>query len=83
MINLLSTSSQMALILRTLRKKKKLTQKEAAARIGLLPKTVSLLENNPEKCTIGSLFKLLSVLDLELLIQDKPEELKETTGNKW
>jgi HTH-type transcriptional regulator/antitoxin HipB len=48
-----------------------LTQEEAAGKSGLLPKTVSLLENHPEKCSVETLFKHLSALDLELYLTDR------------
>ncbi|MBI9095321.1 MAG: HipA domain-containing protein [Sphaerochaeta sp.] len=36
-----------------------LTQAEAAAKVGLLSKTISALENNPERCTLDSFLKFL------------------------
>ncbi len=57
--------------LRALRKGKGLTQKQAGSPVGLLPKTISALENNPETVSIISLLKLVSALDMELIIQPK------------
>ncbi len=65
------TPRQMAQTLRGWRKTRNLTQREAGDRVGLLPKTISALEANPEQSTIGSLFKLLSALDLELVVKPK------------
>jgi len=41
--------------------------------VGLLPKTVSALESEPDASTLGSLFKLLSALEVELVIRPKPK----------
>lgn len=65
------TTRQLAQGLRGWRKSRNLSQAEAAGRVGLLPKTVSALETGPETSTVGSLFKLLSALDLELVIRSK------------
>ena len=48
----IQTPVQLGSYLRTRRKALGLTQKEAALRIGLLPKTISALENNPLHCSI-------------------------------
>lgn len=75
---------QMAQVLRGLRKDQGLTQARAAAKVGLLPKTVSSLETDPESASLGSLFKLLSALDLELSVRAKAgdPDRKRPTG-EW
>ena len=65
------TPRQMAQALKGWRKSRKLTQAQAAERVGLLPKTISSLESAPDASTLASLFKLLSALDLELVIRSK------------
>lgn len=65
------TPMQLAMVLNGYRKKLKLTQKEASEKVGLLPKTISALENNPEKSSLESLFKLISALGLELVLKPK------------
>lgn len=76
----IQTPVQLGSYLRTRRKALGLTQKEAALRIGLLPKTISALENNPHHCSIESLLRLLSALDLEFLLQGKEDAPQ---GNMW
>lgn len=68
------TPTQLGQLLRGQRKSQKLTQKEAARVVGLLPKTVSKLELATETATIESLFKLLSALQLELSVRSKSPE---------
>ncbi|MEA5029456.1 MAG: helix-turn-helix domain-containing protein [Sphaerochaeta associata] len=76
----IQTPVQLGSYLRTRRKALGLTQKEAALRIGLLPKTISALENDPLHCSIESLLRLLSALDLEFLLQGKEDAPQ---GNMW
>ena len=63
------TPSQLGQTLRGQRKSQQLTQKDAAKMVGLLPKTISKLELATETATIESLFKLLSALELELVVR--------------
>jgi HTH-type transcriptional regulator/antitoxin HipB len=71
---------QLAMVLNGFRKKRKLTQKQAAEKVGLLPKSISAMENHPEKSSLESLFKLLSALGLELVI--KPKRTGQSDG-EW
>jgi len=71
MTYLIASLSQLAVALKSARKGLGLTQSAAAAKVGLLPKTVSALENHPESCSIESLFKYLSALELELSLSPK------------
>ena len=68
---LISTPSQLSHALRSVRKTRGLTQDSAGKLVGLLPKTISALENHPGSSTLDSLLKLLSALDLELVIMPK------------
>ncbi|MEX2524863.1 MAG: transcriptional regulator [Gammaproteobacteria bacterium] len=65
------TPDQLAKVLRGYRKSRQITQKEVAGLVGLLPKSVSGLESSPEKSQVVSLFKLLSALELELVLRPK------------
>ena len=65
------TPEQLASVLRGQRRASKLTQKQAGVLVGLLPKTISALESDPERGSVGSLYKLLSALGLELVLQPK------------
>jgi HTH-type transcriptional regulator / antitoxin HipB len=69
-------SEQMGAVLQDCRKKAGLTQQKAASKVGLFPKTISALELDPSRSRIASLFKLLSALDLELVIQPKNKASK-------
>ncbi|MBN2653241.1 MAG: helix-turn-helix domain-containing protein [Spirochaetales bacterium] len=53
---LVLTPAQLSVVLRSHRKSKNLTQKDAAALVGLLPKTISSLESNSERSSLESFF---------------------------
>lgn len=71
MDHFIALPSQLGQILQACRKKRGLTQKELAEETGLLPKTISLLENNPERSRIENLFRIASYLKLELHMNEK------------
>jgi HTH-type transcriptional regulator/antitoxin HipB len=60
-----------------------LTQKEVASRVGLLPKTVSVLETDPARSSIASLFKLLSALELEIVLKSKQQASDPSKPLEW
>ncbi len=65
------TVQQLGAALRSRRNQKNLTQYEAGQAVGLLSKTVSGLETDPERASVRSLLRLLSALDLELVLRPK------------
>ena len=68
------TTRQLGQALRGQRKSRQLTQKETAEVVGLLPKTISRLELATETASVESLFKLLSALQLELVVRSRPQK---------
>ena len=77
------TPQQLAQVLRGQRKSRGLTQKSAGSQVGLLPKTISSLELTPERSSIESLFKLLSALDLELVLRTKSSDTDQPESQEW
>ncbi len=73
------TPSQLAAALKSSRKTRSITQQLVASQVGLLPKTVSALENSPDTSSIDSLFKLLSALGLEIVLKTKDD----TPSGEW
>lgn len=70
-----AATPRIAETLRARRRELKLTQAEIAGLAGLLPKTVSALENKPERCGLESLLKLCAFLGLELSLSLRPAGL--------
>jgi HTH-type transcriptional regulator/antitoxin HipB len=85
MKHLIATPDQLAHVLRSVRKARGLSQLEAGKPVGLLQKSVSVLENHPETVTIGSLFKLLSALGLELIVSSKEsgDDMAPNGSGEW
>ncbi|QUJ69268.1 helix-turn-helix domain-containing protein (plasmid) [Photobacterium sp. GJ3] len=68
---LITSPKQLATHLKDERKSKRLSQEKVADPVGLKQDTVSKFEINPETTSIGTLFRILSSLDLELHLQPK------------
>jgi HTH-type transcriptional regulator/antitoxin HipB len=83
MENLIFTSQQLAKALKSRRKALKLTQKDAAGLVGLLPKTVSALESDPDRCSVESLRKLMAALKLELVFTPKNDTPDAAHQAEW
>lgn len=75
-----NTPEQLSKILRARRGSLDRTQQEVARLVGLLPKTVSALENGAGSSSIESLFKCLSALGLEMRLM--PKEWSEEAAEK-
>lgn len=78
---LVNTPTALGNALREARKESGLKQTD----LGLRQATVSNFENNPEKSTIETLFKLLSINGLEMHIVPKGKHITETKGavDEW
>ncbi|MDC9581914.1 helix-turn-helix domain-containing protein [Xenorhabdus sp. PR6a] len=67
----ITSPKTLAVAIRDKRKKIQMTQQKTADLIGMKQSTVSAFENTPEKSKLETLFKLLSALDLELVITER------------
>jgi HTH-type transcriptional regulator/antitoxin HipB len=74
------TLEQLGPVLKGLRKEQNLTQKEVGAAVDMLPKTISKLELEPDTATVDSLFKLLSALQFEVVLQSRQQKL---SSREW
>lgn len=63
---------QVANLMLLIRQKNNWTQSELAKKVGLKQSTISNFENNPDKITLSTFFKMLQALDLNLEIHEKP-----------
>jgi HTH-type transcriptional regulator/antitoxin HipB len=69
------TPAQLGPILRSIRIERGLTQQDVGAKVGLKQSTVSAIENSAAHTRVDTLYKLLSALELELVVRDKPGDL--------
>ncbi len=63
-----TSSNQLAIVLRDQRKTSQLSQAEVADRVGLRQETISAFENNAEGTKLGTLFRILAALNFEIHI---------------
>ena len=67
----IKTPQQLGAVLRGCRKARQLTQAQAGERVGLPQKEISKLEMNPSNTTLARVFKLLSALELEIVVRER------------
>ncbi|AEV29521.1 putative transcriptional regulator [Sphaerochaeta pleomorpha str. Grapes] len=65
---------QLGPVLKGIRKKSGMTQKQVAEKVGLLPKTISALESGSPRSTLDSLFTLLSAYGYTIELAQKVED---------
>ena len=64
--------------LRSLRKARGLTQTQLAQRLGVVQSRVAAIESKPETMSVEHLFKVLAVLDVQLVLRDGQHLLEAT-----
>ena len=62
---------QLADMMLLIRQKNGWTQLELAKKVGIKQATISNFENNPNKTTLSTFFKLAQAMDISLTIQEK------------
>lgn len=67
----IKTSEQLGAVLRGFRREKKLTQAAAASLSGLAQASVSEIEADPGRSSLGRVFRLIAALDLEIVVRPR------------
>ncbi|EHP40899.1 helix-hairpin-helix DNA-binding motif-containing protein [Cupriavidus basilensis OR16] len=83
MKQLLTTSSQLGQVLQSARRAAKLSQTDLAARLDVSQSRISHMELNPGSISADQLLALVSVLGLELVVQDKRTAGAEASPVEW
>ncbi|HZP66985.1 MAG TPA: helix-turn-helix domain-containing protein [Rudaea sp.] len=65
------TPEQLGTILKSCRTLRRMSQEAAGSRVGIKQTTVSAIETSAASTRVETLYKLLSALELELVIRDK------------
>ncbi len=73
--------SQLRPILKGFRKARKLTQADVAKKLGITQQSYAQLEANPASASIERLFKVLQILEVDLVLADKI--IEEKTDNNY
>jgi HTH-type transcriptional regulator / antitoxin HipB len=76
------TPGQLSSALKSARQQRRLSQGDVGGKVGLRQKTVSLIETDSARSSIGSLFRVLSALDLELVVQAR-RKVGPASGTEW
>lgn len=72
MKHLLLSALQLGQLLKSARKRMQLNQHEMGVRVGLSQARISQMEREPHTIAVDQLLTLMSVLKLELMVQDRP-----------
>jgi HTH-type transcriptional regulator / antitoxin HipB len=82
---LIHAPKDLALIVISQRKKLKMSQAAVANLVGLKQKTISAFENKPERTKLDTLFRILSIVNLDLITQEKNKmsELENRWKEEW
>lgn len=80
-----TNSTQLSAYLKDIRQTRKLSQGKVANKVGIRQDTVSSFERNADATKLETLFKILSALELELVIQPRnsPPGVAEENGGGW
>ncbi|KTD61430.1 helix-turn-helix domain-containing protein [Legionella spiritensis] len=78
---IIRSPTELAILIKNQRKKLGLSQAEVGDLVNLKQKTISAIENSPESVKLGTLFRILSAIDLEINIAPKNES--DETTSRW
>lgn len=79
---IITNQQQIGPILKGLRKQKGLTQVQMAKQCGLGQKTISLLETEPWRCSVDSLMRYMSAVDVAMSL-DFIASLRSSSNEGW
>jgi HTH-type transcriptional regulator/antitoxin HipB len=74
MFQFLSSATQLGQLLMSARRRKKLTQAEAAAHAGISQSRLSVLESDPSGLTVAQLLALMALYGLRVAVEDQPAD---------
>jgi HTH-type transcriptional regulator / antitoxin HipB len=66
------TTAQLSSHLRSLRKAQNLTQTQLGLRVGLSQSRIGKMERNPAQVSVGELVKILTALDVRIVLREAP-----------
>lgn len=73
---IITSPKMLSHVIREFRYKDNISQTDIAKQVGIKQATVSAFENSPESTKIETLFKILTALELELVVQPRPTSVK-------
>jgi len=82
MKQILTHSAQLGQILATRRRASQRSQRALAAKLAISQNRLSEIERSPDNLTVKRLLELANLLDLELVIQDRPSTQR-SSRTEW
>lgn len=82
-MQMLVSEQNLGYLLKDARKKRNLTQSEAGRLVGLEQAVISRIEQGRHALRVDTLFRLLSALDYELLLQPREESIRQKEEDAW
>lgn len=67
----IAIDSQLAILLKSLRKDRNLTQKELGERLGMSQRMVAKLEAHPETTSFARVFQALNAMGVDMILKDR------------
>jgi HTH-type transcriptional regulator/antitoxin HipB len=83
MIQKVVSPESLGLALRAVRKEKGLSQKAVGHDVGMEQHTISKIEKGNPGTGLGTIFRLLSALDLDLVVQPRQKQSTDHSGDIW
>lgn len=88
----LAIAQQLPSLLRSIRKKNRITQQQLGERLGLSQRMVAKLEAHPEKASFERVLHALSALEIDLVLKERKtpslpssrnDSMKNSEGDAW
>ena len=76
----IKTAEQLGVILRGFRRERQMTQQAVGARTGLAQNAISQLETNPGPASFAKVLRVLSALDVEIVLRHRE---KSQQSGEW
>jgi HTH-type transcriptional regulator/antitoxin HipB len=76
----IAIDQQLAALLKSLRKQRKLSQKELGERLGMSQRMVAKLEAHPEASGFGRVFQALNALGVDLILRERDAKELDTSS---
>ena len=83
MEQLVTNPKQIGAIFRARRRQRKLSQREAAAKLGISQARLSVLESDPGGLTLDRLIALANALGLEIVVRDATAPARGRGAPEW
>ena len=78
---IITSPKMLSHVIREFRYKDNISQTDIAKQAGIKQATISTFENTPESTKIETLFKILTALELELVVQPRPTSVEQKTNH--